>query len=520
MVPSRGCWLPEGIPAPLQGKLRTLLSDRELFCRMLKVYDKTKHRRVPLNVWPAQRKVWQAMDSSNRVLVVKARQMGISVGIRAYQFHKAFTSLDPLKYAVLSFHARSATNLRKLDREWLDQIPDALKRKMTVDSASDSEFADTGAGFSAFTTGGRGGTRSFAFTGAQLSEFAFYTDPDEVLAQVLATVGDGPIIIETTVNAPGDTFHRLVEGAPENGWTVVFLPWFEHHAYQAPVPADFEPTSKESALISRYNLTHEQIVWRRAQVATLGEHKFGREFPAELAECFIGVTKSAYMPSEAIQNIEGVHFNTPYRVLEEPDLDDFYVIGCDPAGGTGGDYSALQVVSAMTYQPVYSERDNTIAPHEFAERIVTIAAKYTTSMGPPLVLCESNNHGHAVLRELDTLGYKNLWRDSRKKQWVTTHKSKIDAFDGLREFVTNGMIFRLDQSTLIELRSLQIQRVSPEAPAGLHDDLAMALALAYRALRDVPRSKRREAVGTRMESMMANVRARKVRSRPLPWNIR
>jgi len=513
-------WLPPNIPTSLQGKLTTLLGDRELFCRMLKVYDKQLKKNVPLNVWPAQRKVWSAMDRSNRVLVVKARQMGISVGIRAYQFHKAFTSLDPLKYAVLSFHARSATNLRKLDREWLADLPEALKRDMSVDSATDSQFADTGAGFAAFTTGGRGGTRSFVFTGAQLSEFAFYTDPDEVLAQVLATVGDGPIIIETTVNAPGDAFHRLVEGAPENGWEVVFLPWYEHHPYQHTVPSDFACTSSEQKMKTQHGLTNEQVYWRRAQVATLGEHKFRREFPATLQECFIGVTKSAYLPSEALADIETVHFNTPYRVLEEVDLDDYYVIGADPAGGTGGDYSAMQVVSAMTYQPVYTERDNTIAPHEFAERLVQVAAKYTTTNGPPLILCEQNNHGHAVLRELDILGYKNVWTDANRKPWVTTHKSKIDAYDTLREFVINGMIFRLDQSTLMELRSLQILKVSPEAPAGLHDDLAMSLALAYRALRDVPRSKRREAVGARMESMMSNVKARKTRARRLPWNVR
>jgi hypothetical protein len=151
---------------------------------------------------------------------------------------------------------------------------------------------------------------------------------------------------------------------------------------------------------TQHGLTNEQVYWRRTQVATLGEHKFRREFPATLQECFIGVTKSAYLPSECLADIETVHFNTPYRVLEEVDLDDYYVIGADPAGGTGGDYSAMQVVSAMTYQPVYTERDNTIAPHEFAERLVQVAAKYTTVNGPPLILCEQNNHGHAVLREL------------------------------------------------------------------------------------------------------------------------
>ena len=47
-------------------------------------------------------------------------------------------------------------------------------------------------------------------TAAHLSEFAFYDDPEELLAQVTATVGNGQIIIESTSNKAGDAFHRLL----------------------------------------------------------------------------------------------------------------------------------------------------------------------------------------------------------------------------------------------------------------------------------------------------------------------
>lgn len=444
--------------------------------------------------------------------------MGISYAVRAWQFHKAYAATDPLKFAVLSFHARSATNLRRLDRTWLGALPDALKRPMKEDSASDSVFADTGAGFSAFTTGGRGGTRSFTFTGAHLSEFAFYLDPDEVLAQVLATVGDGPIVIESTVNSPGDAFHRLVEGAPANGWEVVFLPWFEHGDYRHTPPDDFAPTPDEARLQALHGLDLEQIAWRRAQVATLGEHKFVREFPATISDCFAGVSKSAYFSSEALAEIEAVHFAPGDDAqLEEPEPEDYYVIGADPAGGTGGDYSALQVVSCATLQPVFSWRSNTCAPHEFAAKIIEVASEYSTLYGNPLVLVESNNHGHATLRELHHLGYKPLWCDEGGKPWVTSHKSKIDAYDGLRELIDGGMITRLDAATLMELRSIQITKVSPEAPPGLHDDLAMALALAYRAYRNAPSHKKRQSRQRTMDQFTSQVRARKIKSRTLPW---
>jgi hypothetical protein len=485
---------------------------------LLPVQDKQTGKQIPFVALPAQDKVWRSLDRSNRVIVVKARQMGISYAVRAWQFHRAYASTDPEKFAVLSFHARSATNLRRLDRQWLGALPEALRRPTSVDSASDTIFSDTGAGFSAFTTGGRGGTRSFAFTGAHLSEFAFYTDPDEVLAQVMATVGDGPIVIESTVNAPGDAFHRLVEGAPQNGWEVVFLPWFEHGAYCHDVPEDWKPTAEEVRLASLYGLSDGQLAWRRTQVATLGEHKFAREFPAAIQDCFAGVSKSAYFSSEALADIEAVHFapGNP-AVMEAPNPEDYYAIGADPAGGTGGDHSALHVVSCATLQPVYSWRSNTCAPHEFAAKLVEVGSKYNTHHGRPLLLVESQNHGHAVLRELHHLGYKPLWCDENGKPWVTTHRSKIDAYDALRELIDGGMIGRLDANTLMELRSMQILKVSPEAPPGLHDDLAMSLALAYRAYRDVPASKKRQSQGRSMASSIAAVRARKTRTQALPW---
>ena len=511
-------WAPPTLPKNLLPKVERLVGDRSLFCKLLPVVDKATGKQVPFVALPAQEKVWRALDRSNRVIVVKARQMGISYAVRAWQFHRAYASTDPQKFAVLSFHARSATNLRRLDRQWLNALPDLMKRPTSVDSATDTVFSDTGAGFSAFTTGGRGGTRSFAFTGAHLSEFAFYTDPDEVLAQVLATVGDGPIVIESTVNAPGDAFHRLVEGAPQNGWEVVFLPWFEHGAYRHPAPDDFAPTPEEARIAALHGLDNDQLAWRRTQVGTLGEHKFVREFPATIQDCFAGVSKSAYFSSEALAEVEAVHFPPGEDAqLEEADAEDYYTVGADPAGGTGGDYSAIQVVSCATLQPVFSWRSNTVAPHEFAAKLVEVASEYSTLHGNPLVLVESQNHGHAVLRELHHFNYKPMWCDENGKPWVTTHKSKIDAYDGLRELVDGGMVTRLDAATLMELRSIQITKVSPEAPPGLHDDLAMALALAYRAYRDAPSHKKRQSRDKMMEGMIARVKARKTKSRSLPW---
>jgi hypothetical protein len=45
----------------------------------------------------------------------------------------------------------------------------------------------------------------------------------------------------------------------------------------------------------------------------------------------------------------------------------------------------------------------------------------------------------------------------------------------------------------------------------------MSLALAYRAYRDAPSAKKRQSQGKMMEGMIARVKARKTKSRTLPW---
>ena len=490
-----------------------MLEDREAFCRMLRIKHKQLRRFVPFEPNDAQRRLWAAMDASNRVIVVKARQVGVSTAARAWQFHQAYTSPDPETFAVLSFHDRSARNLRRMDRRWLKELPGLLQRTLEFDSAEDTVFEDTKAGFSSFTTGGRGGTRSFEFSGGHLSEFAFYTDADEVLAQSMSTVGEGPLLIESTVNVPGDAFHRLVEGAPDNGWTVFTYWWWQHGPYRDDrLPEGWERREDEEALVARYGVDDAQLWWRRQQIATLGLNKFRREYPACLDDAFLS-REATYFTAADLDPIDVVWFETPVRELAEPEEEGRYVMGVDPAAGVGLDYSALAVVDLRTLQPVYIERNNRMAPHEWAVRVATVGARYNNA----LVLCESNNHGHVVLRELSRLHYRNLWRNPRGKPWVTTVRSKVEAFDCLREHVRGGLIFALDQSTMHELRGLEVRKVAPAAPPGMHDDLAVALALAYRCLRSAPAAQQRAARRGYMDDLIQKQRAARISSQALPW---
>ena len=507
-------YIPPQVPAHLQERTRLLLEDRDSFVRLLRIKNKQTQKFEPFTPNEAQQKLLELLDVNTRVIVIKARQVGVSTAVRAWQFQRAFISADPLNFAVLSFHDRSAKNLRRMDRRWLNELPSLLKRELSVDSAEDTVFVTTLAGFSSFTTGGRGGTRSFEFSGGHLSEFAFYTDADEVLAQSMSTVGDGPLVIESTVNAPGDAFHRLIEGAPENGWTVFTYWWHEHAPYRDDnIPDDWVCTDEEIDLAAKHNLDDAQLYWRRQMIGTLGINKFKREYPACIDYAFLS-RDSTYFSAADIEAIQEVWFDTEKREFEKPMEGTHYVVGSDVGGGVGGDYSSLVVVSLATLQPVYIERNNQVPPHEWAMRLALVGKRYNDA----LVLCESNNHGHVVTRELDRIHYYKVWRDANGKPWTTTVKSKLEAFDCLREHIRSRIIFALDQTTRMELRGLEIRKVTPEAPPGLHDDLAVALALAYRCVRSTPPSQRRADLGARMSDFISKQRARQIKRQTLPWS--
>ena len=122
-----------------------------------------------------------------------------------------------------------------------------------------------------------------------------------------------------------------------------------------------------------------------------------------------------------------------------------------------------------------------------------------------------------MIQKLIDYGYTNLWYSTEGKHWVTSAKSKIEAYEILREMISSDMLSRLDMTTLMELRSMTIYKVAPEAPNGLHDDLADSLALAYRCARDIPSYMVRNAKQGLMDRMISNRRAKRIRLMRLPY---
>lgn len=173
---------------------------------------------------------------------------------------------------------------------------------------------------------------------------------------------------------------------------------------------------------------------------------------------------------------------------------EFIVIGADTAGG-GLDYCAAQFLSKteldvpVVYHSKMTVTEMTPKLHIELERI------HDETGVQPVIAYERNNGGVYELERLARLNRHNKYKiyqekknigstdsttDSYKLGWSTTSASRPAMLSLLKEAIDNRLIRIYDRATVNEMFSFIISaNGKPEAESTAHDDLIMALAIAW-----------------------------------------
>ena len=479
----------------------------------LTIFNKEKARLNYFDLNEAQKELLETLSSGhNRILVVKARQLGISTLVRAWHFSQWLAATQPLKLGVVCHTREAAENLHNTDKTFLTNLPKKLQPIMDKSTAKTIRSKSSGAELKAFTAGAQGGTRSYVFSMAHLSEFPFYENPEETLATILAAVGDGQIVIESSPNMAGDLFNRLVVDAlaGKNEWKVVFFPWTIHSVYTSSEPTG-KLTEEEKAL-KKSGLTDGQISWRRKQIGTLGMDKFIREYPRTIEEAFRSGKTTSYFWGDAAEEIKGVNLGTREDRKYKGDHNDTdrFIIGVDVSAGVGGDYSALSVIHIDTMQPVFHKLSNVITPRNWAAEILTVAQEYNNAK----VIVEGNSYGGAVIEALKEWGYKNLYKTGDGKSFTTTGATRIRLFENMKQVIEDGIIVQADRDLLDQIKTCIWSNGRPDHPDGSHDDLLFSTMLAYWGIKGKePWTERRDNPIDKWKLLKRT----KAATAPLPW---
>ena len=464
--------------------LEDVLADPIAFIQRLTINTK-QGKKANLQLNEEQKKILASLITEEDTLVLKPRQIGSSTIVAAYLFWYIFTAKEPVTVAILSHKLSSSKHLFKMFLTFYDNLPEPLRRPLSVINSTEMRFADTGAGVIAASAGGKGGLRSFTCIKLWLSEFAFAPEPEELLATATSALNDGQLIIESTANYFNDAHYKEITKAEKGlaSWQFLFFPWHEHAEYSLHIPNGFHLTEEEEALGVQYNLTKEQLHWRRKKIEKIGLEKFTREYPLTVEEAYQQLSNT-YFNHLDLQYVDMLLLEArTINVLASPVPGDKYAVGVDVAAGVGRDYSVIFVLSKRTGQPVYIFRSNTITPVDLAARAQEVATAYNNAK----ILVESNNMGGVVLNELRHLGYTNIWKTEQGHDWQTTSKTKMEMFELLKKTISAGSLIQLDNTTVAELRALTVEKGRVVLPSNMdsHGDNAVALALAVVCLQSV-----------------------------------
>ncbi len=479
-----------------------------------------------------------------RVRILKARQMGFSTLISALGFWWAGMN-ENSSYAVVAHKDSSASSIFNKNKIFYDNLPPALKPqtdKFNSEQISFNNASGTGLRSRIFfgTAGGGELFRGETILFMHKSEIAFWDDKNKILKKSLnATVPLAPfsaIFEETTANGYNefkDGWDRSVKGLDE--YVPLFVGWNEMSDYVMKPRRGFTLTDEELELQMEYDLTDEQLCWRRHKIDNDFDGdilSFQQEYPLTPEEAFLASGSSVF-DSESIKKgyqyssdpidkmtLQSVLIKPKLEIWEHPvikeqveyqqltrwsvEKQDYeyydsdivvdeitllanYTVGVDTSG-MGADWNRVSVWNNITKQMVARLGIETTKEETLAKISVEIARYYNNAMIIPEV-----NFSHAICDYIIDEGYDNIYLTENINKidkklgtleygWKTTKSTKAPLISSLRRLTNDDPGAIPDKEFwgeceyyVMEDRAKQIMN----AVSGHFDDLIMSNAIGY-----------------------------------------
>lgn len=218
-----------------------------------------------------------------RILVLKARQMGISTIIEAMIY--AFTSrMKGINSFVIADDLEGANYIFEMQKMYQEYLDKHLKPRIKHSNEKKLAFSGLQSQILIDTADNKNIGRKFTIQFSHLSECSRYTRP---LPEILSGLGHAVpnsagtmVFLETTANGYEEFYDLWISALNgKSDWIPLFYAWHEFPEYQLPLeggklyPIDnvrfATPLEKENFLMDeqvitkRYGLTQEQLNWRR-----------------------------------------------------------------------------------------------------------------------------------------------------------------------------------------------------------------------------------------------------------------
>lgn len=464
-----------------------------------------------------------------RIIILKARQMGFSTLTESILFKETATKFN-VNTGIVAHKEEATTNLFNMSKRIYDNLPDSMKPKKKASNAKEIIFDnDKGTGLKSkikcMTAGSDGVGRSDTFNNLHISELAFWGNAKETMLGLMQAVPNLPntmVIIESTANGY-EYFKEMWDNAVKgiSDFIPLFVGWHELKEYQMQYTG-FDLTQEELKLKETYNLSLEQLTWRRWCIANNcgGDiQQFKQEYPMNPHEAFISSGVPVFDKEKIILRLDNLktplkvgYFRYDYdgvkitnirwvsdkngyiNIYEIPNSPKItkYCIGGDTAGD-GSDYFTGHVLDAKTGKQVAVLKHQFDAD-QYTKQMYCLGKYYSTpnrygGRDDALIGIEANFDSFPI-RELTRLGYNNQYvrekideytgKTEKRFGFKTTSITRPTILSSLIEIVREHVDLLNDKDTLEELLTIiRNEKGRIEAPEGGHDDQMMGLAIAY-----------------------------------------
>jgi hypothetical protein len=438
----------------------------DTYCWLLSGEDGAAAAWKPFHLWPAQLPLADALQAHRLIVLLKARQLGMTALAAAFALWTLL--LKPVATVMLfSRRDREAVDLLRRLRDMHGRLPDWLQSPSLPDAADNDHEWVLGNGSRALAFPANAGD-SYTASLVVIDEADLCPDLAALMGATKPTIDAGGrmlILSRSDKRRPNSPFKMLYRAARlgQSPWVPLFLPWSARpgrdEAWYAEQAAD--------SLTRTGSLDYLHEMYPANDAEALAPRTLDKRLPsAWLHQCYEPLDPLPTLPADA-PSLPGLEV---YRLPVERAV---YVVAADPAeGNPTSDDSALTVLDASTGEEVAALAAK-LEPAAFAQAIDAMGQWYNQAA----VMVERGNHGHAVILWLwEHSALPRLCGHDGKEGWLTSVKGKALMYAAAADAFRNGEVVLHSFATFVQLSSVDGNTLS--APEGEKDDRAVSFAIA------------------------------------------
>ena len=453
--------------------LQTLLDPK----KYLESFCKIKGKVPGLTVFifnEAQKDFTNAFNKFNRLIILKARQLGFSTLVSGLFYHR--TIMTPgTNTALIGYNSDLTSELLDKVKTFYGSTPSELRPTIQYNSKYEISFPKIGSKIIVLPSTENVG-RGYTLHNTLCTELSSWEKAEEKMMTLEASVPiSGKIVVESTPRGQGNLYHRM--WASENDYCKKEYGWWWLY------------TNEEIEIIRR-RMNDPQKFAQEYELAFLSSGRMVFDpYAVEAMRTHLLRVGDEIKDEKGVVHI--VHKDEDWIVYKKPDIDSFYVVGADVSEGvTGGDYSVAVIFDRKTGEEVAFYRGLT-PPDKFGEKLNAWGRKYNNA----LMTVEVNNHGLTTITVLKQLLYPAMyfrpskfevvgapWSD--KLGWKTTKMTRTIMIDDFGQAIRETDLILHSKEILDEMIVFVYDRNNNMGcQEGFHDDCVFACSIAFQGFK-------------------------------------